>query len=1157
MYKALFPAALLLWHAGICLADAKKPVLPQKPTLSRTHIAFVYAGDLWLVKRTGGEARRLTSGVGVETDPMFSPDGSQIAFTGQYDGNLDVYVMPSDGGEPRRLTYHPGLDRVAGWAPDGKSVLFRSGRSSYSRFNKLFTVPLKGGYATALPLPMGEQGSFSPNGTHIAYVPFSNIRSAPGVYAAWKRYRGGLASPVWIARLEDSSVVKIPRRGSNDFCPMWVGDRVYFLSDRSGPTTLFAYDTGSKKVTQVLKNGDADILSASAGPGGIVYEQFGSIHIYDFDSGKSQPVDIRLTGDFPTLRPHFEKVARQIRNARISPTGVRAVFEARGEILTVPAKKGDVRNLTHTPGVAERDPAWSPNGKWIAYFSDESGEYALHIRDQRGQGETKTINLGNPPSFFYHPVWSPDSKKIAYTDKRLNVWYVDLAAKKPIRVDTDTYDSPFRGLDPSWSPDARWLTYTKQLKNHLRAVFVHDLKNGKNHQLTDGMSDARFAVFDKNGKYLYFTASTDIGPSTGWLDLSSMNRPVTRSVYVMVLGKDTPSPIPFESDEEKDEVKEGIQGPVRFADSEAEEAAARDPGRRGRGRGDKAKKEPVTVRIDLENIDQRILALPIPARDYAGLAAGKTGELFLLESGGGGGRGRGRGGFGGLTLQKFDLKERKTNRLLEGISSFDLSHDASKMLYRQGNRWIIARAGSSLPGGMRGMAGRLAAAAAAAGQAGAAERGGPSELRTDNMEIRVDPRAEWKQMYREVWRIERDFLYDPSHHGLNLIEAEKKYEPYLAGVASRADLNYLFNEMLGNITIGHLYIAGGDSPQVTPVRGGLLGADYHVENGRYRFARVYHGENWNPQLRAPLTQPGVNVKPGEYLLTVDGKEVRATDNLNRFFEGKAGRAVLLKVGPKPDGTGSRTVTVVPVETEVGLRNMAWVEGNRRKVSKLSNGRVAYMYLPDTSVGGYRNFNRYFFAQVGKAGAVVDERFNGGGSAADYIIDYLRRPLLNYWSTREGADFTTPLGSIFGPKVMIINEFAGSGGDAMPWYFRHAKVGPLVGKRTWGGLVGIYDYPQLVDGGFITAPRLAFWNPNGTWDVENHGVAPDIEVDLDPQAVREGHDPQLEKAVQVVLEELKKHPLPRHKKPAYPNYFKGQIGQGGGVGGGGGQGRGRQ
>jgi tricorn protease len=434
------------------------------------------------------------------------------------------------------------------------------------------------------------------------------------------------------------------------------------------------------------------------------------------------------------------------------------------------------------------------------------------------------------------------------------------------------------------------------------------------------------------------------------------------------------------------------------------------------------------------------------------------------------------------------------------------------MLFRQEQRWTIASTTTPL-------------------------RPGEGVLRTADLEARVDPKAEWQQMYKEVWRIQRDFLYDPGAHGLDLKAAEARYRPYLDSVAHRGDLSYLFDEMLGELVLGHTYVSGGDMPQPTRVQVGLLGADYKIENGRYRVVRVYNGENWNPQLRAPLTQPGVNVTPGAYILAVNGREVRAADSIYSFFEATAGKSVVLRVGPNPDGSGSREVTVVPVANETGLRNLAWVEGNRRKVEELTGGRVAYVYLPDTASGGYTNFNRYYFAQVGREAVVVDERYNGGGQAADYIIDYLRRPLMNYWTTREGLDFTTPQGGIFGPKAMIINEFAGSGGDAMPWYFRKAGLGPLIGKRTWGGLVGIYDYPQLIDGGQVTAPRLAFWNPNGTWDVENNGVAPDIEVELDPKAWREGKDPQLEKAVEVVLEALKKNPPPKHKKPAYPNYHR--------------------
>jgi tricorn protease len=1112
--RKLLPALALLALAGQAPAAGEPPRMMQKPALSKTQVAFVFAGDLWVVGRDGGDARRLTSAPGIETNPVFSPDGQWIAFTGEYDGNLDVYVMPAAGGEPRRLTSHPGIDCAVGWTPDGKKVLFRSDRNSYSRFNRLFTVGLEGGLPDEVPLPMGEEGSYSADGQRLAYVPFWNRRSAPGGYISWKRYRGGLASPVWIADLQDSRVDKVERTDSNDFNPMWVGEKLYFLSDRDGPTTLYVCDAHGKNVQKVLPNDDGpDLLSASAAADAIAYEQLGSLSLFDIESGKSRKLDVRVAADLPDSRPRFEKIAKQVRNANISPTGVRAVFEARGEILTVPSEKGDVRNLTQTPGVAERDPAWSPNGKWIAYFSDESGEYELHVRDQRGTGEVRKFRLDEKPSFYYSPVWSPDSKKIAYTDKRLQVGILDLDSGKATVVDANTYDSPVRALDPSWSPDSAYLAYTKQLKNHLRAVFVYDVKAGKTHQLTDGMSDARFAVFDKNGKHLCFTASTDAGPSTGWLDMSSFDRPVTRSVYLVVLSKDDPSPIAPQSDEEKAAEKSDV--PEGLALEDKAPAAAGEAKKKEAG-ADTKKKEPARVKLDLENISQRILALPIPARDYAGLEAGKSGTLFLLESVAESGRPRFQPG--GLTLHRFDLEKRKTEKVAEGLSSFKLSHNGEKMLCRQGapggpgGHWFIAAtAGPVKPG--------------------------EGTLKLDDAEVRVDPRAEWKQMYHEVWRIERDFLYDAHAHGMDLQAAERKYRPYIDGVATRPDLNYLFNEMLGGIVIGHLYVGGGDQPEVKHVKGGLLGCDFKIDNDRYRIAKVYHGENWNPSLRAPLTQPGVNVKEGDYLLSVNGKQLKGTDEVHRLFEGTADHSVVIEVGPNADGTGSRKVTVVPVESDRGLRHMAWVEDNRRKVDKLSGGKLAYLYLPDTSVGGYSNFNRYYFAQVDKQGAVVDERFNGGGTAANYIIDNMRRPLMSFWSTREGADFTTPVGSIFGPKAMIVNEFAGSGGDAMPWYFRRMKIGPLVGKRTWGGLIGIYDYPPLIDGGMVTAPRLAFWNPEGKWEVENHGVDADVEVEFDPQAWRQGHDPQLEKAVEIVMAELEKNPPPKYQKPEYPNYHK--------------------
>jgi tricorn protease len=1102
-------------------AHAAGPLLMQKPTLSKTHIAFAYAGDLWLVAREGGEARLLTSGDGTKSDPVFSPDGSMIAFSGDYDGNVDVYVMPSDGGVPRRLTHHPAVDEVVGWAPDGKSVLFRSTRNSYSRFNRLFTVSLAGGLPHELPLPMAEFGAFSADGKHIAYVPVDNNRRLSAI--GWKRYRGGKASRVWIANLSDLGLDTVPRDTSNDGNPMWVGGKVYFLSDRNGPFTLFSYDPKDKNVEQVLPGNGADIKSASAGPGAIVYEQFGSLNLFDPATGKSRPVAVTVPADLPNVRPHFKKVESEIARATLSPSGARALFEAHGEILTAPAEKGDIRNLTNTPGTMERDPAWSPDGKLVAYFSDESGEYQLFLKSPDGMGPARKISLGTPASFYYGPIWSPDSKKIAFSDKRLNIWYIDLAKGTPVKIDTDTYDAPQRTLDPVWSPDSRWIAYSKTLPSHMHAIFAYSLEQAKSLQLTDGLSDARFPAFDRKGQYLFFTASTDVGPTTGWLDLSSINRPVTRSAYLMVLRKDQPSPLAPESDEEKsagEDSKPDADTSAKTEDEteqepeDTEEKAKAEDARAARS----AKSGGVVVRIDAENIGQRILALPIPPGDYTKLVPGKAGTIFLVESA------ARRRPEPQDTLWRFDLASRKPKKLMEGVNDFTVSFNGRKMLYSKGRRdnkkWFIS-----------------SATARTRDEDSTATRKPETPLALAKMEVRVDPKAEWKQEYNEVWRIERDFFYDPALHGLDLPATRKHFEPYLENVGSRYDFSYLLAEMLGELTVGHMYIRTPPEPPSEQGKAGLLGADYTVESGRYRFSKIYQGENWNPELRAPLTQPGVNVQEGDYLLAVNGRELRGTDEIFELFEGTADKATVLKVGPAADGKGARNVTVVPIENEATLRNRAWIEDNLHKVDKLSGGRLAYVYLPDTGFGGYTSFNRYFFAQIGREGAVIDERFNGGGSAADYVIDYLRRPLQNYWMTRDGQDFTTPVGAIFGPKAMIINMYAGSGGDALPWYFRDAKLGPLVGTRTWGGLIGIYDYPNLMDGGSVTAPRVAFYNRTGDWDVENHGVAPDYDVELTPKDWATGHDPQLEKAVTLVMDALKKNPLPVAKQPVFPNYHR--------------------
>ena len=722
--------AFALWGLAVtslCLAQGDEPLLLQQPSLSRTQIAFAYAGDIWIVGREGGTARRLTNSDGTDSRPVLSPDGSLIAFTGEYDGNTDVYLVPAAGGSPQRLTYHPDADYALGWTPDGKHVLFTSARNTPNDGGRIFSVPVEGGFPTELPLPIADEGSYSADGSKLAYVPLFQWQ------AAWKRYRGGQTRHIWIANLADSRIEdRIPRDNSNDFNPMWIGNRIYFLSDRNGPVSLFSYNLANKQVAQVLKNDGLDFKSASAGPGAIVYEQFGGIYLLDLNSTASRKVSIRVAGEFPELRSRFRKLeARNIVNAGISPTGARAVFEARGEVLTVPAEKGDIRNLTHSTAVADRDPAWSPDGKWIAYFSDESGEYSLHVAPQSGMGEVRKINLGNPPSFFYDPTWSPDSKKIAYRDKRLNLWYLEVDHPTPARADTDRYDTPLHEFDMVWSPDSRWLAYTKQLQNHLHAVFAYSFETGKATQLTDGMSDALYPVFDKSGKYLYFTGSTNIGLSAGWLDMTSINRPVTRSVYVMVLKKDLPSPLAPESDEEK------------AAEPKKEEPKPTDK--------DKAASEPAPVQIDFESIGQRILALPLPARNYVGLAGGKEGILFLAEAPEVSGPEEEEGP--AVTIQRFDLSKRKAEKLVDGVREFIVSQNGEKVLYRQGQNWFIAA--SAQP-----------------------PKPGEGQLKLDDVQVFVDPRAEWRQMYHEVWRIERDFLYDPNAHGLDLKAAEKKYQPY-------------------------------------------------------------------------------------------------------------------------------------------------------------------------------------------------------------------------------------------------------------------------------------------------------------------------------------------------------------------------------------------
>ena len=1090
---------------------AAAPLLLRHPSLSQTKIAFLYADDIWTVSRAGGVAERLTSQNDVVAGPFYSPDGSQIAYSRQEHGLVNVYVISADGGVPRRLTWDNSNEfssgnYAVGWTPDGKDVLFDSARSSWSDFLKLFEVAADGqGTPTALPLPSAVEGSVSPDGQTIAYVPVLQWE------AAWKHYRGGQTTPIWLVNLKTLDLQRIPRDNSNDSSPVWEGNTVYFLSDRNGPVSLFSYDTGTKQVSQVVDNAGYDLKTVAAGPGALVYEQFGSLHLYDLATRQEHTVPVTIEGDVPDLAPHLANIRpEEVQNLEISPTGVRLVVEAHGDIFTLPTDKGDTRNLTKTPGIAERDPSWSPDGKSIAYFSDASGEYQLYIRDQDGLKPPTVIDLGPNPSFFYQPHWSPDSKYIAYADKHLHLWYVAVSGGKPVLIDTALYGGFGDEYEICWSPDSKWIAYTRDLQNQYNAIFVYSLDTHKSTQITDGMSNAAHPAFDANGQYLYFIATTNQGPSSG-PDLSAMDQGTSSGVYVVVLAKNGKSPIAPETGDEKPAGEEKPAAEGKPAGEEKPDQESNPPAPTDAAQKKAASKPAVTV-VDLDGIGDRILALPIPERNYIDLSAGKTGVIYLAE-GSAVGRPSEPSGPRIRGLWRFTTESRKTEEVLTDLNNYGVSFNGEKLFYVQEDRWLTVAASDLKPGESSG-----------------------KPVNNHGMFATIDPRAEYAQMYRETWRIERDFFYDPHLHGLDLEKIETKYQPYVAGLASRHEFTYLCEEMLGEIEVGHMFIRGPSSPSNGP-RTGLLGADYTVENNRYRFSTIYNGQNWTPGLKAPLTLPGVEVHVGDYLLAVNGRPLYATDNLYSFFDGAAGQQTVITVGTKPDGSDARDVTVVPIPDEAGLRKLAWINHNIELVDKLSDGKVAYVYMPNTAGAGYDNFNRYFYAQIGKQGLVLDERYNEGGQLANYVIDILSRKMLSGLIERDGEPSYDPQGAIFGPKAMIINQSAGSGGDAMPWYFHNQQLGTLVGTRTWGGLVGIGGFPVLIDGGRVMAPRHAIFGLHGSWEVEGHGIPPDVEVEMLPKDVAEGHDMQLERAVAIVMQQLKEHPVDYPKVPPYPNYHQ--------------------
>ncbi|MBZ5604976.1 MAG: PDZ domain-containing protein [Acidobacteriia bacterium] len=1078
----------------------------RSPSVSSSQIAFAYANNIWIVERAGGTARRLTSFQGQTGNPHFSPDGKWIAFSASYAGNEDVYVVPSEGGEPKRLTWHPGADTVQGWTPDGKKIVFTSARASWgpNAMPRFWTVPAEGGVEEPMALPRAYQGKISPDGTHIAY------RMNNSWDEERRNYRGGQNRPIWIVDLKTFDLVTPPWTDSKDMDPAWIGETVYFISDRDSVANIWSYDTKSKKLAQVTHFTDFDVKTLDSGASSVVFEQAGYIHELDPKSGKEHVVNITATGDFPWMMPRWEDVTSRMTNLSLSPTGARVLVESRGEIFTIPAEKGDVRNLTHSSGSAERDPAWSPDGKFVSYFSDKSGEYKLIVEAQDGIAPPREITLPNH-KHYYTPSWSPDSKKLLYTDTDLKVWVLDVASGQAKTVGSDAWMVPQRTVNPVWSPDSKWVAYVAHLNSLYHAIFISDVETGQSKQITDGLADAVWPVFDASGKYLWFLASTEYGLKSQWLDMTSYEHDENFGLYLAVLKKGEASPLLPESDEDK-----GVGAATPSANGARngrgganadEQPAARTP------------RTPVNVQIDFDGIQQRILNVQsVPVHEYTELKAGATGTVYY-------GQATGRGD--GWNLMRFRLSERRPAQFVANVAAYDVSADGHKLVYRT--------AGG---GGGRG------------GRGGAAGGNGPQLFLVDadrqppaagtgrlNVALRMylEPKEEFKQIFYEGWRNQRDYLYVPNMHGADWPRMKEMYGQLLPYINHRADLNYLIDMMGSEIAIGHSYVRGGDMPSVPPSPGGLLGADFAIDNGRYKITRIYDNESWNPELKAPLAAPGVDVSVGDYIVAINGEELRAPDNIYRLLDGSADHQTVLTVNNRPSMDGAHPITVVPVANEQTLRTRAWVEANRRTVEKLSGGKLAYVYLPNTGQPGYTSFNRYYFAQQDKEGAVIDERFNGGGSAADYIVDILERKFDGYFNNVAGdrVPFTSPEAGIWGPKVMIINEMAGSGGDLMPWMFKHRHVGTLVGKRTWGGLVHTADTPVFIDGGSMIAPRGGFFNADGKWDVENVGTPPDVDVENWPKDVIAGHDPQLERAVAEGLRMLKEHPVNRmtHEPPS--------------------------
>ncbi|MFO8234831.1 MAG: PDZ domain-containing protein [Bacteroidales bacterium] len=1068
---------LLVATPGVLFGDETNPLL-RFPDIHKDKVVFVSAGDIWLVPASGGNAKRLTIHDGEEKFPKFSPDGELIAFTGEYDGNADVYVMNTDGGNITRLTFHPGHDEVLGWHPTKNKILFQTSRSPGTGIptSRIYTISPEGGMPEPLILIEAARGSFSHDGNQIA---FNKTARAD---RTWKRYQGGRAQDVYVYNLENDKEHKLTDFEGTDRYPMWINDAVYFSSDRDGHLNLYSIKPDKEGLTQLTHHDTYDVRRPSAGENNIVYEYGGDIWIMDINGEEPVKIDITIGADALGARPRRIDVKEFITGIGISPNGNRALVETRGEIFTVPRNHGPIYNLTKSSGARDKDPAWSPNGEKVAYISDQDGEYEIHVIDAKGKKEA--IKLTEHEEGYRHTLrWSPDGNKIAFTDQNLTLYYLDVDSKEIAKVDKAHYESVDVPIDEKpiydfrWSPDSRYLAYSKMTEKQVFQIFIYALENEKVHNVSQNLFNDFHPVFTKDGKHLLFVSNRSFDPTFDDFEWEMVYKDVA-GIYALTLEKDEKPLLPFQNDEATQENNEKNSGNQQ-------------------------------LNIDFEGISDRVEKLPLPKGNYRYLSVNDQSLFYLNKDEGDFNRFEFRG-VETMDLYAFDFESRKERKVIGDIEEYQLSEDGQSIAYLKDEDVGIINSSETESKGHK--------------------------LDLANLEMQLHPRKEWKQIYNEAWRMERDYYYEPNMHGVDWELMKNKYEKLLDRAASREDVRYIIGELIGELNTSHTYVSGGDKKREAESTDiGMLGADYEIDAqaNRYRFKKILRNASWSRSAVPPLDLPGMNVKEGDYLLEVNGEKVTADKNIHSYFQGLAGEQVHLTINNRTESEGAREITVKPLNSERTLRYINWVERNRKKVDELTDGKVGYIHFPDTYMGSATYFPRYFYSQLRKEALVIDGRFNGGGLDPYIFLRRLNTKPMAYWTRRYSHDQTIPPTTTMAHMVCLTNKYAGSGGDMLPFEFREMGMGEIVGTTTWGGLVGVSQFIPLIDGGMITAPDYRIYNTEGEWIIENEGVTPDRVIELDSKEMSNDIDAQLREGIEILMEKIEKEPKKWPKHKPYP------------------------